>query len=63
MFLNVFTKNAPARRFHEGPGGWLIEEHSGEPGKEGFVRYGWPAVQEVIQGMSAAPEPGEIGRQ
>lgn len=49
MFLGVFINNIPARRFYEAFGGQKIDEHPGEVGKEGFVRYGWPSVRELIQ--------------
>lgn len=51
MFLGVFTNNSPARRFYEALGAVKIEGHSGEIGKEGFVRYGWPSVRELIQAL------------
>lgn len=49
MFLGVFTNNSPARRFYEALGAVKIDEFPGEEGKEGFVRYGWPSVHELIQ--------------
>jgi len=49
MFLGVFTNNSPARRFYEALGGVKIDEFPGKEGKEGFVRYGWPSVHELIQ--------------
>jgi ribosomal protein S18 acetylase RimI-like enzyme len=49
MFLGVFTNNSPARRFYEAFGGQKIDEYPGEAGKEGFVRYGWPSVRDLLQ--------------
>lgn len=49
MFVGVFTNNSAARRFYEALGGLMIDEFPGEEGKEGFVRYGWPSVHELIQ--------------
>ena len=49
MFLGVFTNNSAARRFYESFGGRKIDEYPGDIGKEGFVRYGWSSVPELIQ--------------
>jgi ribosomal protein S18 acetylase RimI-like enzyme len=54
MFLGVFTNNFPARRFYEAVGGRKIDEPFVENGREGFVRYGWPSVHELIQVLESS---------
>ncbi len=56
MFLGVFTNNYPARRFYEALGGWKIDEPLVENGREGFVRYGWPSLHELIHLLESSSQ-------